>query len=252
LASDCQRVDMSVESVVPSFLLPCYRRARSSLKNQLMGGSNERVFSKIYRDSLWGKPTSSEQKFYSGTGSYDPTTDDYVAVVRQVIADYNVKSVLEIGCGDFSVASRYVQHCDYYTGVDVVPELVAYNNFRFGRETTRFLCADASRQQLPTSDLCIIRQVLQHLSNRDISNILENSYRSRLLLVTEHLPRPDHLRQANLDKSACPDVRVSFGSGVYLDQPPFNLDIEVLLDVAIRDYYIAPGERLKTVLIRNS
>ena len=55
-----------------------------------------------------------------------------------------------------------------------------------------------------------------------------------------------------MDKSACPDVRVSFGSGVYLDQPPFNLDIEVLLDVAIRDYYITPGERLKTVLIRNS
>ena len=231
-------------------MMPYYRQARSRVKNRLLGGSNQRVFNRVYRRSLWGGSVGSPG-FYSGDGSHDSSVADYVALVRRIVKDGGVKSILEIGCGDFSVATLYAQDCERYTGVDVVPELIEYNRTQFGTETVDFLLADAAKREMPEADLCLVRQVFQHLSNRDISNILKNTRRSRLLLVTEHLPAPDLLRRPNIDKRACPDIRVTFGSGVYLDQPPFNRKIEVLLDFAIRDYNIAPGERLRTVLIRN-
>lgn len=241
---------VSLERIVPQFLMPYYRQTRSRVKNHLFGSSNQRVFARIYRESLWGDALVA-QKYYSGDGSHDPSVADYAALVRRIIAESGVKSVLEIGCGDFAVASLYAQDCKRYTGVDVVPELIAYNRIAFGTDTIDFLLADATEREMPKADLCLVRQVFQHLSNRDIGNILRNTRRSSLLLVTEHLPAPDLLRRPNIDKSACPDIRVTFGSGVYLDQPPFNRKIEVLLDFAIQAYNIAPGERLRTVLIRN-
>ncbi|MBS0558658.1 MAG: class I SAM-dependent methyltransferase [Proteobacteria bacterium] len=242
---------LPVESLVPRALLPYYRQARSVIKNLLMGSSNERVFGAIYRERLWGEPAETARPYYSGDGSYDPSVESYAALVWRVIAENKVESVLEIGCGDFSVASRYAAACKDYLGIDVVDELVAFNRARHGSGKVRFLHADATRAELPAADLCIVRQVFQHLSNRDIAAILRNTRGCRLLLVTEHLPSVAKLRRPNMDKRACPDVRVTFGSGVYLDRPPFNLPVEVLLDVPIAEFNVSDGERLRTVLIRN-
>src|SRR4029079_4555282 len=100
--------------------------------------------------------------------------------------ELNVKSVVEIGCGDFAVASTYVNQCQSYIGVDVVKRLAERNAERFGSSTVKFLWLDASKSRLPKSDLCIIRQVLQHLRNRDIKAIFRN-ISSNHILVTEHL-----------------------------------------------------------------
>jgi uncharacterized membrane protein len=45
---------------------------------------------------------------------------DYVDLVTFIIKSYNVKSATEIGCGDFAVASQYVDACSDYVGIDVV------------------------------------------------------------------------------------------------------------------------------------
>ncbi len=242
---------MGVERLVPTILLPIYRQFRSRLKNRLMGGSNENVFSEVYRKKLWGEPTEAGQLFYSGDGSYDPSAQQYGDLVLRVIEEYGAETVLEIGCGDFSIASHYATRCKRYIGVDVVPDLVEHHRERFGSDTVSFLHADAARQKMPDADLCIIRQVLQHLSNRDIARVLGNTRSSRRLLVTEHLPAPDQLRGYNIDKAACPDIRVTFGSGVFLEQKPFSRELEVLSDIPIRDLNTARGERLRTVLLTN-
>jgi hypothetical protein len=60
-----------------------------------------------------------------------------------------------------------------FTGIDVVPELIEYNQQRFGARNVRFLCIDAATANaLPVADLITIRQVLQHLSNQQITHIL--------------------------------------------------------------------------------
>jgi hypothetical protein len=69
----------------------------------------------------------------------------------------------------------------------------------------------------------MLRQVLQHLSNRQIQAILPKLARYRWVIVTEHLPSERSRVVANLDKVHGSHVRIADRSGVYLDQPPFSL-----------------------------
>jgi hypothetical protein len=88
-----------------------------------------------------------------------------------------------------------------------------------------------------------LRQVLQHLSNQEIERVLANCRRYRWLIVTEHLPAATDV-VPNLDKPHGPDTRVYDRSGVFLEAPPFDLPVRILLEVPI-----SPGETLRSVLV---
>jgi hypothetical protein len=161
--------------------------------------SNAVIFGNIYENRLWGVGYDPEIPFYSGIGSYDPSVIQYVSLVVDVINRYDVRNVIEIGCGDFTVASQYIDNCRHYLGIEVVRALVEHIQRAYGTKAVRFSFADASRAKLPPCDLCIIRQVLQHLSHRDIMNILKN-ITSKHILVTERLPAAHKITSFNLDK----------------------------------------------------
>jgi hypothetical protein len=77
----------------------------------------------------------------------------------------------------------------------------------------------------PSTELILIRQVLQHLTNGQIQNILKNIEASkwRRVLITEHVSNPENNRTPNLDlPSHTVRTRVALGSGVFIDKPPFN------------------------------
>jgi hypothetical protein len=63
--------------------------------------------------------------------------------------------------------------------------------------------------------------VLQHLSNREVSDGLANCRRFQQALVSEDVPRRP--KSFNRNNTHGPDARIHYGSGVYLDQPPFSL-----------------------------
>ncbi len=93
--------------------------------------------------------------------------------------------------------------------------------------------------------MCLIRQVLQHLSNAEISRVLENANKYKYLIVTEHYPNPAAKLKPNLDIPHGPTVRLQYDSAVVLDKPPFNLkNIELLLDIEAEE-----GTRIKTFLV---
>ena len=210
--------------------------------------SNAAIFANIYQNRLWGVGRDAVIPFYSGVGSYDPSVIQYVALVADVINSYSIMNVIEIGCGDFAVASQYVGNCKNYLGIEVVRSLVEHNQRTYGTKAVTFLFADASRTKLPSCDLCIIRQVLQHLSNIDITNIFLN-ITAKYILVTEHLPAPDKVVSFNLDKKPGADIRVPRGSGVFIDKPPFNLNAKVLMEANVTSDIHEADERLVTWLV---
>jgi hypothetical protein len=210
--------------------------------------SNAAIFGNIYENRLWGFGPDPEVPFYSGSGSYDPSVMRYVALVVDVIRKYDIQTVVEVGCGDFAVASQYVGKCQDYLGVDVAKALVRHNEKAYGTKAVRFLFADASRRKLPPCDLCVIRQVLQHLSNRDIMNIFKN-ITAKYILVTEHLPAAHKITSFNLDKKPGADIRVPRGSGVFIDKPPFNLKAQVLMETNVTSDIHDADERLVTWLV---
>jgi SAM-dependent methyltransferase len=198
------------------------------------------TFRRVYQSKAWG---SNGEEFCSGAGSGGAAADLYCDAVIDFIRDYHVRSIVDLGCGDFAIGRRIVEATGVqYTGVDVVPELVEHNQRRVQDPRVSFLCADITCAPLPQADLCLIRQVLQHLSNAEISNVLANIVSFPQVLVSEDVPiRPSSF---NRDKPHGPDVRAYYGSGVYLDQPPFSKPAKDLWTFSLRDDAL-----LRTVLL---
>ncbi len=212
--------------------------------------STKEVFTKIYREKKWG--ASSQSDFQSGSGSIDPVANAYANFINTFIIDHSIKSIVDLGCGDFNVGKRLKHEGVSYTGVDIVDDLIQYNNKHYGDSQTRFLALNIIDDELPIGELCLIRQVLQHLSNEQIQSILPKLKQYKYVLVSEHYP-PNHKNPIpNIDKPHGEDVRAYDNSAVYLDKPPFNLvNTRVVFEIEAPPL-ISQGEKIKTILIDNA
>jgi hypothetical protein len=195
--------------------------------------TNQEIFSKIYATGAWGKDPNT--KFCSGSGSRRKVASQYVESISEFIKTHpDIKTIVDIGCGDFEVGKSLLNivNVDGYIGVDVVPAVVEHNANTYGNDKVQFICKDASTDEVPAGDLCTIRQVLQHLSNNDIQNVINNvKGKFKYILVTEHVAKNPHT--PNVDKPSNGCCRT--GSGVYLDLAPFGLKTEPILNIPMRN-----------------
>jgi hypothetical protein len=95
---------------------------------------------------------------------------------------------------------------------------------------------DIVAEPIPSGDVYLVRQVFQHLSNDDITHVLHKLQGSPCVIVTEG--QPSKLSgPKNRDKTAGGNTRfdtaTGSGSGVYLDEPPFSLNLQELCRVEI-------------------
>jgi SAM-dependent methyltransferase len=184
--------------------------------------SVEETFSTIYRTKGWGDDGG---RFCSGPGSWGQAADDYCRFTIDFIRNRQVKSVVDLGCGDFAIGKRIVEATGVtYTGIDVVPELIEHHQATSSGPQISFRCANMVGDPLPPAELYLVRQVLQHLSNGEIESVLANLGNCSKALISEHVPI--HPKSINRDKPHGPDIRRFGGSGVYIDKPPFSLEIE--------------------------
>lgn len=186
-------------------------------------------------------------KFCSGDGFTEAFAVQYGAMIRRFIVENDVGTVVDLGCGDFEVASKLVSQRINYTGIDVVEPLVEHNNLIFSSDRVRFVCMDVAEEDPPNADLCLIRQVLQHLSNAEIKRILDRCAKYPFLIVTEHYPPRDRSTLPNLDIPHGPGIRAYYDSAVVLDEPPFSLkNVSLLSETEGKD-----GSMLKSFLVDN-
>ena len=234
----------ALKKIIPSSVLEWRRRkVTAELQNSFADKTAAETFGEIYEKNVWG---GEKGEFYSGDGSGERYATIYAETIRKFIAENKIKRVVDLGCGDFRVASKFVSDAFNYTGCDVVFSLVKHLNENYKSERVEFKCVNIIEDELPDGDLCLIRQVLQHLSNAEIKQVLENARKYKYLIVTEHYPNEKNEFVPNLDIPHGPSVRVQFDSAVVLDKPPFDLkNTTLLLDVEAED-----KTRLKTFLIK--
>jgi hypothetical protein len=217
------RMREAIKRLTPAALRVAYRNLRAALEDRRNANRSPReVFSEIYRQGQWGR----SGEFSSGAGSADDAlVAPYVATIGPLLRG----TVVDLGCGDFSVGKRLLPFCSRYVGVDVVPELISHLRATAREPKASFLCLDAIEDELPDGDVCLIRQVFQHLSNAQIGQVLAKLHKYATVVVTEH--QPVETGTPNLDKVHGAAIRLHRNSGVYLDKPPFNLSARTLLEV---------------------
>lgn len=181
----------------------------------------ERIFAEIYRDNEWG---GGKGAYYSGAGSHDSAIiEPYVKAVRALLSSLPGKpAVIDLGSGDFNVGRHFVDFVRHYYACDIVPDLQEYNRQHFVFSNVEFLCVNAVENELPAGDVVCIRQVLQHLSNAQIQQVIDRCQKYGRWIVSEHLADASGFIP-NVDISAGCGTRVLFKSGVVLTAPPFNV-----------------------------
>jgi SAM-dependent methyltransferase len=216
--------------------------------------STREVFTEIYAENIWGErkpPDDKDFPYYSGPGSGEMAARPYAENINSFIDKHGIRAVVDLGCGDFRVGSRIARPNIDYTGVDIVEPLIQANQARFGSDHIRFRCLDIIADELPRGDLCLVREVLQHLSNSQIATILAKLKAFKWVIVTESLPGAPGSFKPNVDKPHGNETRTLWNSGVVLSAPPFNIANTVLLFDAHADHAERSGERISSFLMGN-
>jgi 2-polyprenyl-3-methyl-5-hydroxy-6-metoxy-1,4-benzoquinol methylase len=172
----------------------------------------EDAFNAIYDSGYWGTPNA------SGAGSTLEATATTRGIVSKVIVDYEITSVVDVACGDFTWMPLVLQAVGSdvrYTGCDIVGRLVKQHTDNYPQYTFKHL--DFVAEDVPPADLIVCRDVLQHLPVEDIQKALDRFSRSgaSYLLATTHLRRYGWRNGANIRPGRCRDRNLLLA--------PFNL-----------------------------
>lgn len=124
--------------------------------------ANDRVdfFARVYHKNLWGSVESR-----SGQGSELARTKHLRECLPILFNHLKIARFLDLPCGDF----HWMQHVDLtgvdYIGADIVPDIVAANQARYGNPSRRFMLLDIVQDLLPAVEMLFTRDCLIHFSN---------------------------------------------------------------------------------------
>ncbi len=211
-------------------------KKENELKKVKKAWPTKDAMEQVYEMKLWGHNRSA---FYSGIGSHDPMiVNPYVDILASFLTSFQkLLVVCDLGCGDFNVGKELVKHTKKYVAIDIVTDLIKHNKEKFKEENLEFHCLDISTDNLPSGDCALLRQVLQHLSNAEVQNIVSKLTNFKYVILTEHLPEGHFI--PNKDIISGQGIRLKKQSGLNLMRPPFNFKVveeKQLLAVALNDY----------------
>lgn len=189
-------------------------------------------FEDIYARGAWGAG--------SGPGSYPYYTIEYRAFLQRFISLNAIRSVVDIGCGDWQF-SRFVDFAGAeYLGLDVARPVIEKNVAAFGRDGIAFKVMPDDLTEVPGGDLLLIKDVLQHLPDAEIRAILTQvAPRFRFALITNSYEKIDTGR--NYDIGGHGDFRC-----IDLTAEPYNVD-----GAYVFEFWAQPWERIRTLLIQS-
>ena len=165
----------------------------------------QEIFESIYVGDRWTNG--------SGPGSLPKHTIEYRSFLSKFMLENDIKTVTDLGCGDWQ-STRLLDWCGLnYIGLDIVPWLIENNTRTFGAANIEFRHFTAL-DQLPGGDLCICKEVLQHLPNDVVQAHLDAiSERYRFGLITNCV---EPLEEANRD------IEIGGVRPLRLDREPFD------------------------------
>ena len=173
-------------------------------------------FDAIYSVNRWGTG--------SGAGSLPQVTAGYREFLQNFIAQRNIKTIADVGCGDWQFSRLMDFSKVQYTGYDVSSIVIEQNTKLYQKDNIKFVHYDGDFEQVEPADLLICKDVLQHLPNAYIHNFLKVLPKFQYALITNDI---DELKPENNNI----DLPVAGGfRAIDLRAAPFNLPAQLSYD----------------------
>jgi len=193
------------------------------------------TFTNIYENNGFG---SEESK--SGPGSTLEETKMLREKIKDLVKEKNIKSVVDIPCGDFNWMKEIVSSFESYIGGDIVEEAIKINNENYGDLNTKFIEFDLINDNIPDADLLIVRDVIGHLPLSDGEKVIKNILKSNckyLLSTTWAKKTKDGWKKCDPNEVHRENEGVDYGRfyPVNLMSSPFNFpEADVYLEEDVR------------------
>jgi len=137
----------------------------------------EETFTYIYENKIWGNNYNTLYSGSSGEGStINYNKDSYVIFLKKFINDNDIKTIVDLGCGDFICGPYIYSDLDInYKGYDVYKKVIDFNSTQYPKTKFEFIHLDFTnkKEEISDGDLCILKDVIQHWSLSTIYNFLD-------------------------------------------------------------------------------
>ena len=196
----------------------------------------ETVFSDIYKDGGWGCDENGIS--ISGHGSTPNKVQEYLNCLNSFLDKYRIKTIVDIGCGDFNLG-KHLQLADRnYIGIDVAKSMIQRNQKLYNAKNISFLSGDAITMPIPPADLVICKDVLSHLSIKNVMKLLNKLNIYKYCIIT------NDISLENCDTEVNSEIQNGHWRPLDLTKAPFNLSVTPIL-------VMRSGEHIKvTILIK--
>jgi SAM-dependent methyltransferase len=176
------------------------------------------IFEHIYRNDLWHGG--------SGPGSLPSVNRPYVRFLHSFLRHNQIRSVVDLGCGDWQFSRGVKWGEARYLGLDVVPHVLEKNRRRYGGATVEFDLSPADPRAVRSADLLLVKDVFQHICNEKVSAYVREFPRFKYVLVTNCIQKSRHLMNT--------DIADGGFRPVDLRLPPFAMPMASVLEFGSR------------------
>ena len=137
----------------------------------------EQIFTNIYENKEWGNNYNTEYSGSSGPGSHiEYNINNYIPFLKHFIHNKNIKSVVDLGCGDFVSGKLIYDELDIiYIGYDTYKKIIIHNLNQYSLPKYSFVYLDFcnNKECIMNADICILKDVIQHWTLINIYTLLD-------------------------------------------------------------------------------
>jgi len=173
------------------------------------------IFTDVYKNKKWQDNYGTE----SGPGSSIECSKPYLDFLKEFCQKYNIKSILDLGCGDFNLMKHFNFTGIYYLGIDIVDHIIIQNQQLHGTSNIKFKSESVIDYLNDTHiDLILCKDLLQHLSKESIFRILNIKNYKYALYTNDY---------SDVNNS---DVEDGNYSPIDLSKDPYNINGEYVFE----------------------
>ena len=136
----------------------------------------ESTFTNIYENKIWGDNENNNYSGSSGPGSDIENNKKYIKLLKNFINEYNIKNIVDLGCGDFRIGKLLYDDLNIiYSGYDTYKKVIDYNIILYPEQKYNFKHLDfyTNKESIVEGDMCILKDVIQHWSLKEIYIFLD-------------------------------------------------------------------------------